>query len=1222
MSVGQAQFVARHVHDLVERQRLDELSDQTLLNQFLATRDEAAFSALLRRHGPMVLCTCRRVLRHNEDAEDASQAAFLVLARKGGSVRGRQCLSGWLYRVAVRAALRLRREKARLSVEPLVDETQSRPVGDDLTWREVRNLFDREVLRLPERFRLPLILCCLQGKTRNEAARLLDWSEGAVRGRLERGRKLLRSRFARKGITLPAVALPIVLEQTLTATTPLPAVASSIVAAKLADGVLRSMAFAKVKLVAWAVSACLLLGSFVGLGMHQSATAQPKPGETPPHEALAAPLVEAEKNLDTFVLRVSLAPQGEGKFDPKFSLYHVLLYVPNLRVEPPANGPDGKPTEAHARITKEQAKKIVAALKDNGFFGEQDVGVGPRALREKSNPHAAIGVRYQAGEDPTQREIVYPWNAAMLKPLDAIRASVEGYAAKAMDQLLAQLSDDRQKWESSIDSDLKQLQGNWGIDPNDSNLKGLPSPYMCKCGIDGKNITFKPMVQITPLLDLDTIKGTFELKRERDLRTMTIVGKRDTISTNVSGTWTLYYRVTDSTLTLLLPAAGKPLPADGKPRWENGDREFVFKRVAAGTTSEWGQESNGVSSRIRSAKLKYVSGETPAFDFDVRDTTPGISGKPWHWLAPQVGQFARVEVDGVWYTVPETILRVKVAMRVVQHELKLGQTVEQWMTVSLVDDYWTSDDDSKTRLVLKTGKHKIRVGCEFTPSEAGKTQADPISGLLEFEVLPPEPASGVSSNWGEESNGVSSRIRTAKQKYTGGEARNFDLDLRDASRIAGKDWHWQGVRVGHLAEIEVDGKWYRAPAVDFTSAVAGKLALGETIQGWATVPVEDDFWEEPGGRKLTLSQGKHKIRVRYHLASSDAGQPGADPISGTLEIEIVATPVAKPAFVWKESSLPNSHGKSVPSVLTFSPDGKLLASVGGGELVVIDMTGKSPKEKLRRKLDGGLEFRGFDSKGEMLLLRRWPVEKFGKKTVSLTVLRGDEIDRYNVAAIAVDSDAVDYVAISPDLTRLGIATHMWDSVRIIDRATEKEQRMEGPKSATKSYAIPMGLAFSPDGKTLFGFGSNDYPVTGKVNGVMVAWDADTGAIRWLVEEEDGQRTTALSGDGKTLATAGRLSSEVVVRDAATGRKLRDFPANASFAVGLSPDGKTVVVGTHEDHTNPRKAFLEVFDVEGETKLVSAPAAGSIERIAFHPNGQVFVTAEAAGNLKWWERTPR
>ncbi|HVK08721.1 MAG TPA: sigma-70 family RNA polymerase sigma factor, partial [Gemmataceae bacterium] len=175
MPAHPAGAVARHVRDLVERQRLDALPDGELLARYRAGRDDGAFAALVRRHGPLVLGTCRRILTRAHDAEDACQATFLVLARKAGSVRGGPALAGWLHRVAVRAACRLRRDLARRPTEPLPpDVANPAPTPGGLEWREVRTAFDSEVGRLPDRFRLPLVLCYLQGKTRAEAARRPD----------------------------------------------------------------------------------------------------------------------------------------------------------------------------------------------------------------------------------------------------------------------------------------------------------------------------------------------------------------------------------------------------------------------------------------------------------------------------------------------------------------------------------------------------------------------------------------------------------------------------------------------------------------------------------------------------------------------------------------------------------------------------------------------------------------------------------------------------------------------------------------------------------------------------------------------------------------------------------------------------------------------------------------------------------------------------------------
>ena len=138
-----------------------------------------------------------------------------------------------------------------------------------------------------------------------------------------------------------------------------------------------------------------------------------------------------------------------------------------------------------ARITKDKAKKIVEALGRFGFFADDATVDDPfksklHIIHARNWPHAGLTVRFQNGEDAARKERLLAWLPYMLPPLDAIRNCVDGKAAKALDQLLGQLADDRKKWDSSIDADWKKLQGNWIIDPKDSNLDGLPSLYMCK----------------------------------------------------------------------------------------------------------------------------------------------------------------------------------------------------------------------------------------------------------------------------------------------------------------------------------------------------------------------------------------------------------------------------------------------------------------------------------------------------------------------------------------------------------------------------------------------------------------------------------------------------------------------------------------------------------------------------------------------------------------------
>ncbi len=190
----------------------DTLNDGQLLEWFVHHREEAAFAALVRRHGPMVLSVCRRVLRNSHDAEDAFQATFLVLAEKAPSVRQPELLANWLYGVAYRTALHARRRASRRSEREREVATLSTVSGDsEMEARELRRVLDEELQALPEKYRAPLVLCYLEGMTNEEAARRLGWPSGSMSYRLARGRELLRerleSRLAGLSILLPAIWL-------------------------------------------------------------------------------------------------------------------------------------------------------------------------------------------------------------------------------------------------------------------------------------------------------------------------------------------------------------------------------------------------------------------------------------------------------------------------------------------------------------------------------------------------------------------------------------------------------------------------------------------------------------------------------------------------------------------------------------------------------------------------------------------------------------------------------------------------------------------------------------------------------------------------------------------------------------------------------------------------------------------------------------------------------
>jgi len=195
--------VLHHLSKLAAVSTFGSLSDHELLGRFLVSHDEIAFTALAERHGPMVLGVCRRVLRDAHHAEDACQATFLVLARKAASIHKRASLGSWLHGVAFRIARKLRASLARRAAQSLpLDERPQSEDGEALSWRELQGVLDAELQRIPAKYRAPLVLCYLEGKTRDEAAAQLGWSDGELRGRLERGRHLLRRRLQQRGLAL------------------------------------------------------------------------------------------------------------------------------------------------------------------------------------------------------------------------------------------------------------------------------------------------------------------------------------------------------------------------------------------------------------------------------------------------------------------------------------------------------------------------------------------------------------------------------------------------------------------------------------------------------------------------------------------------------------------------------------------------------------------------------------------------------------------------------------------------------------------------------------------------------------------------------------------------------------------------------------------------------------------------------------------------------------
>jgi RNA polymerase sigma-70 factor (ECF subfamily) len=200
---------------------LADESDRQLVGRWLKERDEAAFEGLLRRHGPMVYCVCWRILQHTEDVEDVFQATFLILARKLGTLRKHQSLASWLHGVARRVALKAQAQGGARRRRERQSAVAEGVVRDDVSWQEVRTVLDAELTALPEKWRLPLILCYLESRTQDEAAAHLGWSRNTLARRLQEAREALGRRLTRRGTTLSAAfSGPLLSDCTNSATLP------------------------------------------------------------------------------------------------------------------------------------------------------------------------------------------------------------------------------------------------------------------------------------------------------------------------------------------------------------------------------------------------------------------------------------------------------------------------------------------------------------------------------------------------------------------------------------------------------------------------------------------------------------------------------------------------------------------------------------------------------------------------------------------------------------------------------------------------------------------------------------------------------------------------------------------------------------------------------------------------------------------------------------------
>jgi RNA polymerase sigma factor (sigma-70 family) len=391
--------VVRHIRAVAGAPLFAEVPDRQLLQAFAARGEQPAFAALVERHGPMVLRVCRCVLGHEQDAEDAFQATFLVLAEKAGAIHKQEALACWLHGVARRVALRARRDAGRRRAHEREAQPMSAQTGQqEPDWVEVQTALDEEVQALAPMYRGPFVLCFLEGRSRAEAARELGLKEGTVWSRLSRARKILHEKLAGRGIALPALLAAAALSAGVARAVParlaratVQAVAAGLVSARaaaLAKGVSQAMSIIRTK----TVFLCLALAGLVTLGAGAavlgSASARPPtagPGEKspPPPPARAAPRKDGIEDAGAtvrFTGRV-VGPDGKPVAGARLTLWTHFGYLGHYREwHPSTAGPF-------------QATPLATSGKDGRFwatFGKAEVKENPLSMWERPWRHVQV----------------------------------------------------------------------------------------------------------------------------------------------------------------------------------------------------------------------------------------------------------------------------------------------------------------------------------------------------------------------------------------------------------------------------------------------------------------------------------------------------------------------------------------------------------------------------------------------------------------------------------------------------------------------------------------------------------------------------------------------------------------------------------------------------------------------------------------------------------------
>jgi RNA polymerase sigma factor (sigma-70 family) len=1051
--------------------------DGELLRRFVAAREEAAFAGLVRRHGAMVLGVCRRLLDDAHEAEDAFQATFLVLARRAAAVRKQDSVASWLYAVAYRVSLKAR-AAATHRQKPGGEAAEPASTADpaaEAAWRELRPVIDEELSRLPEKYRAPLVLCYLEGKTNEEAARLLGWTKGTVSGRLARARDLLRPRLARRGLALAAGSVAVLLAQrgaapssaALVETTANAVLTGSLSApaAALARGVIRAMFVKKLTTLAALVVGLGIVSGGAGL-MKQYAPGGEQPPKGKPGVVFTLPEEPKKEADDLQKLQgawqaVALEHNGDKLSAEAVKKFRVVIKDNTITFDP-----DGNKREASFALGTESK---------------------PRSIFLKGDPKASL-VRGIYDVTDKELKICFDNDEGKVTPTEFATKADSGLTlitlqraaaaiAKAPEEKRYAFSMKNKPWKEVID---------WFADQTGLAFSGtyVPKGTFTFTPPEGKQYSIPEIVDII----------NEALQAEKD-------GK---------------YLLVRRTQTFSLVPADERLPDGNKntvaiedlPKYGKSEIVRVDVRLKSGKAADWApqlrklmsawgdaipiEQTNQLILIDRVANLQEMiktlqaGGALEAKAPEEKRFTVEMKDKPWkdvtEWFA---------DVSGLRYTGKETPPGTFTFSGPKDKQYTIPEIVD------VINDALLADKKAPY-LLIRRPKQPPAGTFDFVPADK-RVPAVPRTDLEDLDKF------------------GRTEIVWVMLKLKGGQSAEVIATLRKLQSPWGSaTTSGGGLRMSLIdttASVREIVKTLRAAgALDEDAAPRTFKGSGSPVRGVAYTPDGKTIWTCPeDGRVSAWDVATGKVRASLNadgnkwvsMAVSPDGKyvlcggitqatEGKGDDTRKVDAGVMALYSAGLKSIWHEVS------PSAVRAVAFSPDGKRVAGAcdDGGILIRDAETGKAILAPGHGRQHGPLTTVAFSPDGKTLaagsrdtVVRLWDVAT-GKELRALPEHKG----------------VVTAVVFSPDgrhlLTACGdCAVQMWDV------ASGKELRQW--VAATKGV---QSVAFSPDGKLI---------ATGGTTGPVALWDAVTGKELSHHEGHKGAvNSVAFSPDGKMIVTAG------------------------------------------------------------------------------------------------------